>query len=278
MIIKNHRLEGKSVEYIQTPNIGNEMSGNLPDTIVLHYSAGRDASSTVRTLCNPSVKASAHLVIGRGGELYQLAPFNVVTWHAGKSSWNGRTGLNRYSIGIEIDNAGLLNKNDDSYTSWFGKEYPKSEVIHAVHRNNNIAQYWHRFSEVQIELVEQLCRLLSDHYSIDTIVGHEEISPKRKIDPGPAFPLDKIRDHLLGSGRDDESGEENNDAEPDTLYVTASRLNIRTDHYADAPRAADSLPRGTVLRVLEKSENNWYRVATGAVGWVSGDFVSPDKP
>ena len=76
--------------------------------IVLHYTAGTSAESSALFLTRPDVSASAHVVIGREGEVFQLVPFNIEAWHAGKSWDAGRGGLNRYSIGIELDNLGKL--------------------------------------------------------------------------------------------------------------------------------------------------------------------------
>ena len=63
--------------------------------IVLHYTAGTSAESSALFLTRPDVSASAHLVIGRDGEVFQLVPFNIEAWHAGKSWYAGRGGLNR---------------------------------------------------------------------------------------------------------------------------------------------------------------------------------------
>jgi N-acetylmuramoyl-L-alanine amidase len=102
--IKNHRLVGDGVSFRQTPNVGGALT---PRFVVLHYTAGRNAESSVESLCTkkPQGNASAHIVLGRDGRIIQLAAFNTVTWHAGVSQWNGINGLNPFSIGIEMDNA-----------------------------------------------------------------------------------------------------------------------------------------------------------------------------
>ena len=193
MRITDHVIEGANSQE-QSPNTGSTLA---PDTIVIHYTAGRNAKSAVDTLVNPGVKASAHLVVGRSGEIFQLVPFDVIAWHAGRSRYGGRKGYNKYSIGIEIDNAGVLVKSGDVYRSWFGATYPEDQVVKAVHRNQNVAKYWHAYTDKQIAAVEEICRVLADAYPIKDILGHEEISPNRKIDPGPAFPLDKLRRIIL---------------------------------------------------------------------------------
>ncbi|MFC1492026.1 N-acetylmuramoyl-L-alanine amidase, partial [Nitrospinota bacterium] len=82
MEIHNHFLEGKSVDRTETPNRGGEIT---PRLLIFHFTAGKSAESAIRWLCDPEARASAHLVIGREGRITQLAPFNIKTWHAGKS-------------------------------------------------------------------------------------------------------------------------------------------------------------------------------------------------
>ena len=97
----------------------------------IRYS-GNDADSAIRTLTGPKYKASAHLVIGRDGAITQLVPFDTVAWHAGISCWEGREGLNRLSLGIELDNAGALTRHGIRWRAWFGVEYDDEDVIEAV--------------------------------------------------------------------------------------------------------------------------------------------------
>lgn len=112
--IENHQLVGELVSHRSTPNHGGIMA---PSYLILHYTAGRSVEGSVESLCTrkPRGNASAHVVLGREGQIVQLAPFNVVTWHAGVSQWAGLMGLNSHSIGIEMDNAGLLKKVGKQY-------------------------------------------------------------------------------------------------------------------------------------------------------------------
>lgn len=264
-ILNDHYLKEAARKYTTEKTSGEYIS---LDTIVLHYTAGRNARSSAITLCDPDVRASAHLIIGREGELFQLAPFNIRTWHAGTSSYLDRTGLNQYSIGIEIDNAGELKRSGLTYRSWFGAKYDEEDVIYATHRNQTVAKYWHRYTEKQIDLVDQICRLLVKKYEIKYILGHEEIAPTRKIDPGPAFPLDKIRDSILGPGRESDD----KDDFPAQGIVTASKLNIRADSSGAGEKIAKPLPRNSRVTVLE-NKDNWYRVKPEIEGWVSASYI-----
>ena len=197
IINEKHLLEGTGVAYRESPNHGGSFGPGLPDTIIIHFTAEESAEASVNGLCDPRSKASAHLVIGRDGSITQLVPFDTIAWHAGRSAYQGRIGFNKYAIGIEIDNAGRLTKSGSQYRAWFGKTYPEGEVVEAVHRNESQPSCWHRYTNEQITIVRDLCILLVDTYPVDSILGHEEISPGRKVDPGPAFPLDNLREQVL---------------------------------------------------------------------------------
>lgn len=208
------------------------------------------------------------MVLGRDGRIVQLAPFDVVTWHAGISQWNGLSGLNKYAIGIEMDNAGLLHREGDRFVAWFGKAYPDNEVQLAEHRNGGGVQPWHTYSEAQIERALELSELLVAHYGLQDVLGHEDIARGRKTDPGPAFPLQAVRSRAMGRGQD----------ELPRLLVTASSLNIRSGPGAGFDKVAPALNRGAELQLLE-AQDRWSRVAvvgpTDLEGWVSNDFVTP---
>lgn len=275
MRIVNHLLEDDDrVKFdFTTPNVGDAFANDRPDTIVIHFTGGSSAESSARHLCNPSVKASAHLVVGREGEVYQLAPFNRVTWHAGRSTWKGRSGLNRFAIGIEIDNAGQLKSNGaGAFLTWFGRSVPIDEVFLGVHRNQSAESHWHAYHKDQVERVFDLCELLIDQYGIGEIVGHEEIAPDRKVDPGPAFPLDKLRDRLLGDPRDSD------DPAPPVIVeralVNVGMLNIRSGPSTNFPSVREPLPMGTPVRIL-RTESGWAEVEMVTKGWVSSQYLKP---
>ena len=194
----NHRFKG--VNYIESPNQGGPFAPRQPDTIVIHYTAGANAESAIHTLCDDQRenKVSAHLVVARDGVVTQLLPFDIIGWHAGVSQWGMRSGFNKYAIGIEIDNAGQLCERDGCYESWFGQTYRPEEVVRGVHRNQSDPSYWHRYTSEQLAVVETICAALIQRYGIQYILGHEEIAPSRKVDPGPAFPLDAMRTRLCG--------------------------------------------------------------------------------
>lgn len=277
MKIDNHLLKGTSTQKVgfkSTSKTSGTFKKGLPDTVVIHFTAGRNAKSSIQTLTDSTVKASAHLVIGRDESITQLVPFNEIAWHAGKSSWDSRNGLNKYSIGIEIDNAGRLEKQGDEYLSWFGKSYPSTEVFEGKHRNENHMSYWHRYTVEQIEITEQVVKLLSKAYDIKHILGHEEISPGRKVDPGPAFPLDKLRNDILFSDREtaDDNTFVNKSAPTTSAIVTATKLNIRDSPSKDATKVRKPLTQGTEVNILEE-QGDWCRVSVVEEGWVSKKWL-----
>jgi N-acetylmuramoyl-L-alanine amidase len=126
-----------------------------PNFVILHYTSNDGPERGLRTLTDPASKVSAHYLIGRDGRLYALVDERARAWHAGVSYWGGQRDINSASIGIELDNTG-------------------NEPFAAP-------------------LLEKLFVLLADlkaRYSIPTanFIGHSDIAPRRKVDPGRAFP------------------------------------------------------------------------------------------
>jgi N-acetylmuramoyl-L-alanine amidase len=270
MKIKDHRLigtQGRPVAFQPSPNYGAVLQ---PVYLVMHYTAGRNAKESIRWLCSPSSRASAHLVVARDGAVTQLVPFDRVAWHAGASSWEGRTALNNHSIGIELDNAGRLTRHGRRWRAWFGTEYPEDQVIEARHKHEVTVAGWHLYPPEQIESALEIASLLVATYGLRDIVGHDDISPGRKADPGPAFPMDSFRSHVFGRGE-----------ESAATHRTIAALNIRSGpgtQYATLP--GSPLPKGTPVAVLQR-ESSWWRVdvlteVKGLMdlqGWVHHGFL-----
>ncbi len=272
MEISEHKLKGENVrKAVWSKNHSGKFSAGMPDTVIVHYTAGPYRAS-LNTLTNPRVSASAHILVDRDGSITQLIPFNVIAWHAGRSAYKGRSGFNKYSIGIEIVNSGPVKKSGNVYRSWFGSAYNPSDVIEAVHRNQTRSKYWHIYTEEQIQAVTDLCRVLIEEYKIENIYGHEEIAPKRKTDPGPAFPLDRMREQLLGTNRAEEGEEEI----PELGRVAVNNLNIRSAPKNSGAKVARPLKIGSKVKILDES-NGWYKVTTEIEGWVSGKYIEYEK-
>jgi N-acetylmuramoyl-L-alanine amidase len=271
MKIIGHRLcqpNGKPFPFVLSPNCED---GLQPEYLVVHYTSGRSAEGAVNWLTNPASQASAHLVIGRDARITQLVSFDKIAWHAGTSFWEGREGLNRYAIGIELDNAGRLTRHGTKWRAWFGGEYDDSEVIEAVHKNEREPCGWHLFTPEQLQMTFQIASLLVAEYGLLDMVGHDDIAPFRKSDPGPAFPMQNIRAALMGR-------RENADVQYETIAV----LNIRTGpgtQYRTIP--GSPLPIGTRLEILDR-RGVWALVdVLGVVndvmdmqGWVHTRYIA----
>jgi N-acetylmuramoyl-L-alanine amidase len=270
MKISGHKLTPDFAEISEVNKTSGDFKRNLPDTIVIHYTAGSSAMSAINTFKDPSVKASAHVIVDTDGKLTQMVPFHKIAWHAGKSSWLDRKGLNQYSIGIEIVNAGRLEKCGDKLRSWFGKTFQVEDALEAVHHNESEPSWWHCYTEEQISAVFELCKTIMDTYQIRYILGHDEISPGRKSDPGPAFPMEKLRERLIHNNRKDEV--ETESKIPEKGFVNTKGLNIRSGPGVNHKPIAEPLSRNTELTILDEKEG-WYQAEVTISGWVSKRYI-----
>jgi N-acetylmuramoyl-L-alanine amidase len=190
LLISDHIF--KDITFSPSPNIGEKFGSGLPDTIILHYTATMDAARAIYMLSDPAREVSAHLVVDRDGRITQLVPFNTIAWHAGKSKWGERESLNKFSIGIEIVNAGPLNLENKTFLTWDQLPIPNNEVYPRLNNNSEI-EYWHIYPKKQIQALEFICKNLISAYNIKEILAHSEIAPDRKIDPGPALNLENFK-------------------------------------------------------------------------------------
>ena len=136
--------------------------------IIIHYTGMKKESAAIKRLQDPKSKVSSHYVIKRNGEIINLVPDLFEAWHAGVSSWKHFKSLNKNSIGIEITNPG--------------------------HQHGYI-----RFSKKQIFSLQKLLNILVKRYKIKKkyILGHSDISPGRKKDPGEKFPWEMLAKNNL---------------------------------------------------------------------------------
>lgn len=158
--------------------------------------------STVRWFSTPTSQASAHIVIGRDGKCAQMVPLNMKAWHAGLSQLNGRTGCNEFTIGIELCNWGKLTYKNGIYKSSAGQNVYDNEVMSAPHKfTPDKIEYWEKYTDDQMNACIEVCKALREVYPIKDIVGHDDIAtPKgRKVDPGPAFDMSKLKQGLGGN-------------------------------------------------------------------------------
>ena len=137
--------------------------------IIIHYTGMQSERESLKRLTTAASKVSAHYVINRSGKIFKLVNENNVAWHAGKSKWKNYKNLNKNSIGIE-----LVNK---------GHQYG-----------------YQKYTKIQIKKLIKLCKYLIKKYSIkkSLILGHSDIAPLRKIDPGEKFPWKYLSSNGVG--------------------------------------------------------------------------------
>lgn len=189
MRIVDHWLVGDNVVKVQYPP-GPAM--NIRRFLVMHFTSGATAKSSIDFWHTPAAKgAEAHLVIDRDGTIYQIRAFNQSADHAGASVWKDpNTGLsysrlNSCSIGIEFANAG-----DNSSLA---KRWSKLPLLKAKHKNGGSEQEWEQYTPEQIASGKAVSKALVERYNLDDLIGHDDIAPNRKNDPGPAFPMAEFR-------------------------------------------------------------------------------------
>lgn len=141
-----------------SPNHGPRRPGATIDILLLHYTGMESAEAARRRLCDPAAKVSAHYLIEEGGRIWRLVPEERRAWHAGLSFWAGERDVNSRSIGIELANPGH---------EWGYRDFPQA----------------------QMAALEGLARDILARHPIPLwrVLGHSDVAPQRKRDPGERF-------------------------------------------------------------------------------------------
>ena len=165
------------------------------DMLVMHYTAGPTVDDCIEIFRNPDRSVSCHYIVGLGGEVIQMVHDQDCAWHCGLSSWEGQEKCNSRALGIEIVNWGRLERKGTEYYAWpdeYGQPYSGLPPAYSE------GGWWAPYPERQIDGVVALSMLLIDthHIPLKNVVGHSEIAPGRKIDPGPLFPWADVRKRL----------------------------------------------------------------------------------
>jgi N-acetylmuramoyl-L-alanine amidase len=153
-----------------SPNHDERSQGRAPDMILLHYTGMATGEAALARLCSPDSKVSAHYLVFEDGRIVQCVPEERRAWHAGVSSWAGETDINSCSIGIEIVNPG----HEFGY-----RDFPLR----------------------QIAAVISLCKSIMTRrgpIAPDRVLGHSDVAPARKQDPGEKFPWDLLSESGVG--------------------------------------------------------------------------------
>lgn len=186
------------------------MGGPLkPEYLLIHYTATRHGPATIRSLQHESMKASVHFVVEPDGKITQMVPCNRVAWHAGKSRWEGRDSCSSFMLGIEVVNPGPIRADRTTLVvEWDpakNRPYPHAKpwtggVVEATHKNGRCPyRFWCEYPEAQLAALTELSRLLVRAYALKDVVGHDDVAPERKIDPGPAFPMESFRAAVMAA-------------------------------------------------------------------------------
>jgi N-acetyl-anhydromuramyl-L-alanine amidase AmpD len=192
--IRNDRLyiDGQPAPFVASPNAGGRIE---PTLIVLHDTAGRlEPGSAVAWLADRRSKVSAHFVVERDGRVTQLVDCDRAAWHCGASSWQGRANCNGFAIGIEIVSPGRLKPSGGHGVAWFGQRWAAAECVAADSAAHGGPALWLPYTDAQVAAVGGLVRALAVGYpTITDVAGHFEISPRRKVDPGPQFDMSPLK-------------------------------------------------------------------------------------
>lgn len=276
MRVRNHRLVDQvhNIDFIASPNIGGMIE---PRYLVIHYSAGINAAGCIDWFKTPSSKMSAHLVIARDGAITQMAPFNRLARHADKSQGGNSDELHRHSIDIELDAAEQLILSGGQWVSPVGqRSYAAEEVALALHRSNPSgfpSSGGHAYTEAQLAVTLEVCLTLVHHYGLIEILGHDDIAPMRKRDPGPGFYGDSRR--TRGQGGDDEVARNRASAERNEQRDANPAASLQPGTHLAAGRGAEGL-----LRKGLKWQAGVAKAANGIpdrVGWCQSRFLAATR-
>jgi N-acetylmuramoyl-L-alanine amidase len=152
-----------------SPNFGPRAGVSRPDMIILHYTGMKTGEAAEAWLCAPESQVSSHYLVHEDGRIVQMVRESDRAWHAGKSFWRGVTDVNSHSLGIEIANPG----HEFGYRGFPGK---------------------------QIAAVIELCRGIIARHPVppQRVLGHSDVAPGRKVDPGEKFPWRKLAEAGIG--------------------------------------------------------------------------------
>jgi N-acetylmuramoyl-L-alanine amidase len=154
---------------IESPSPNFNERKSPPDMVVLHYTGMKSAAEALARMCDPVSQVSAHYMVDEDGQVHRLVPEERRAWHAGVSFWKGEADINGCSIGIEIVNPG----HEFGYS-----DFPPAQIDAVIGLLDQIRERWD----------------IPDH----RILGHSDIAPARKQDPGERFPWAELAAHGHG--------------------------------------------------------------------------------
>lgn len=158
-----------TLEIVEAPSPNFDARRAPPDMVLLHYTGMVSAEAAIARLRDPAARVSSHYVVDEDGRILRLVPEDRRAWHAGESWWRGETDVNTASIGIEIVNPG----HDFGYRS-----FPGPQIAAVIALIDDIRARW--------------------SVTDARILGHSDVAPARKTDPGELFPWKRLAEHRQG--------------------------------------------------------------------------------
>jgi N-acetylmuramoyl-L-alanine amidase len=214
-----------------SPNFGDRPAATPIDILLFHYTGMPTAAGALARLRDPAAEVSAHYLVDENGDVHALVPEGKRAWHAGVSTWAGESDINSRSIGIEIVNPGHE----------FG---------------------YRDFPDAQIAAVEELSRRILARHPIppSRVLGHSDVAPERKKDPGERFPWARLASAGIGVW-------------PDTPKAATQQPNARA-HGDDPARLMEHLAAigyrsvpatdETAGKIITAFQRHWLPAAIGS--------------
>lgn len=279
MKLKRHRIEG--IDWMPARWTGGTIT---PELVIIHDTAGRlDEGNAEDYLAENDVKVSVHFVISRTGKVTQQVATNRRANHAGRSEYHGKKGANNFSIGIELVNTGRMEKVSDKVSiTWFKTKLNNDafEIRYAKTPEHGHGMWMDYTDDQLVALTELLVALFNGIDTLKDIRGHWYVSPGRKADPNPLFPMAELRSLILGREEPSEDeldhGEANEGEKFVTTFTGGDTLNLRRWPSYN-PNVIARIPDETILPVLKDGKfggEHWYKVRyAGHEGWISAAYA-----
>lgn len=196
------------IPLILSPNRSSRKGVEIDATVIHCTASGKGAKGDIDWMCDPLSRVSAHFMVDRDGAKTQLVPLEEKAWHAGASELvdldgSVRENCNKFTIGIELDNYGLLHRAADGAFLVIQGEKPRPyigpppvEGVLIYPNGQELKGWWEPYPDVQIDSLSELLLMLADagyREAVHNIVGHDEIAVPvgRKCDPG-MFPWERF--------------------------------------------------------------------------------------
>lgn len=281
MRVVRHKVEG--VPYREAKSIGGTI---VPEIVVLHDTAGRlEKGNSARYLRDNPAGVSVHFVVERDGSIEQQVPTNRRAGHAGKSSYHGRKDCNAFSIGIEIVNPGRMTPGPDGRAhAWWGEAFGVEDLDWRVVKTPEHGHgAWASYTPEQIEALRALLTaLFAGVPTLRDITTHWYISPGRKVDVNPLFPLDELRHAVFGAF--DPADREADAASQELPTATMLRIRAPGDSLnmrrwpSFNPNVIGAIPDGTLVPALRRGVFDgraWSLVQyAGREGWIVDAYTA----